>query len=279
MNCSEIQERLSAYHDSELSSDVAEQMAAHLAGCSKCEEEIAFFQQISGLSQELVDPPIPASIPALIWSELQTKLAEPTQPKARAVQPSPQSFTGKFFALAATVLVAAGLWGAYEAWLPAEEHARLAMNFSRYLEEFPERPAAAQQTLAAGYGGRPVSLTEATDILGYRPVAARGLPSDYSVKEVHLLNMPCCTCAQVLCTNEAGNSIVIFEHAIDQPVWFGDRPSEKCLCHEVPTNIRQVGSRLAATWKEGERHITVIGATDLDEVTEFVAHFKGVSSG
>jgi hypothetical protein len=35
---------------------------------------------------------------------------------------------------------------------------------------------------------------------------------------------------------------------------------------------------LAATWKEGERHVTIIGATDLDEVTEFVASFKSLSN-
>jgi hypothetical protein len=91
--------------------------------------------------------------------------------------------------------------------------------------------------------------------------------------------MPCCTCAQVLCTNEAGNSIAIFEHDIDQPVWFGDRPSEKCLCHEVPTDVKQIGHQFAGTWKEGNRFITIIGATDIDEISDFVAQFKGSSSG
>jgi len=153
------------------------------------------------------------------------------------------------------------------------------MNFAHYLEEFSEHPDVAQQTLLAKYDGRPMTLTEATNVLGYEPVAAKRLPPGYFVDKTYLLKMPCCTCAQIVCKNKAGQSIAIFEHAIDQPIWFGDRPAEKCLCHEVPTSVRRVGNQLAATWKEGERHITIIGATDLDEVTEFVAYFKGSNSG
>lgn len=275
MNCSKTQECLSAYHDNELSPDAAEQVAAHLAGCPTCAEELASFQQITELSQKLTDPPVPSPR----WSELQTKLDPSAQATASVVRPLAPPFTGKIFALAATVLVAVGFWGVYQVWFPAERHGHLAMNFSHYLEEFSERPDIAQQTLLAKYNGRPIALAEAAEALGYEPVAARGLPPGYSVKEVHLIKMPCCMCAQVICTNKAGESIAVFEHAIDQPVWFGDRPSESCLCDEVPTNVRQIGNRLAATWKEGERHITIIGATDLNEVTEFVAHFKNTSSG
>jgi len=275
VNCSKIQERLSAYHDRELSPDVAEQVVAHLPECSECAEEILSFRQITGLSHALIDPQVPAPM----WSELQAKLATSAQAMPNAAEPLASPFAGKVFVLAATLLIAVGFWGAYQAWFPAAEQHHLAMNFASYLEEFSERPESAQQILLAKYSGRPIGLAEATDVLGYEPVAARGLPPGYSVKEVHLIKMPCCMCAQVICTNEAGNSIAIFEHAIDQPVWFGDRPSENCLCDEVPTNTRWVGDQLAATWKEGGRYITIIGATDLNEVTEFVTHFKGASSG
>jgi hypothetical protein len=275
VNCPEIQERLSAYHDSELSPDEAAQVADHLAACSTCAEELACFNQISGLSQLLTDPPVPSPM----WSELQAKLDVSTQAKASVDKTLPQPFKGKIFALAATFLVAVGLWGAYKVWFSTDEQHHLAMNFAGYLDEFLERPDTAQQILLAKYDGQPITLTEATKRLGYEPVAAKGLPLGYSINEVHLLKMPCCTCAQVLCTNEAGNSIAIFEHDIDQPVWFGDRPSEKCLCHEVPTDVKQIGNQFAATWKEGNRFITIIGATDIDEISDFVAQFKGSSSG
>jgi hypothetical protein len=117
-------------------------------------------------------------------------------------------------------------------------------------------------------------MEEASTTLGYEPLAFQRLPPDYSVHKVYLLDMPCCTCAQVVCKNKEGQSIAIFEHAVDQPVWFGERPIIECMCDDVPTNVVQVDDRLAATWKEGKRFITVIGATDLDEVTQFVAHFR-----
>jgi len=280
VNCSEIQERLSAYHDSQLSADVAERVSAHLAACSACARELASFEQLSGLSRDLIDPPAPAQM----WSELQSKLDASVFDASVQVMPSvaqavPRPFTGKLFALAATLLLAVGFWGAYKVWFPNEDQHHLAINFAHYLEEFSERPDAAQRILLAKYEGQPITLNEATKRLGYEPVAAKGLPPGYSIHEVHLLKMPCCTCAQVLCTNKAGNSIVIFEHDIDQPVWFGDRPSEQCLCHEVPTEVKQVGSQLAATWKEGKRFITIIGATDMEEISDFVAQFKGSSSG
>ena len=181
-------------------------------------------------------------------------------------------------ALAATILVAAGIGVvAYKiGYSPSQRH--LSVNFAHYLENFSEQPDKAQQVLLANYQGRPTTLEEATEFLGYKPVAAKGLPPGYSLEEVHLLTMPCCTCAQVIFTNKAGESIAIFEYAIDQPVWFGNRPTIKRLCLDIPTSVMQVGDRLAATWKEGKRYITIIGATDLNEVTEFVAHFSGASS-
>ncbi len=274
MSCSEVQERLSLFYDNRLSQDEAARVAAHVADCSSCAEELASFEQLSGLLQQMANP----RTPAYLWNELQSKLNSPVERRTTPARDFQNNVLTRRLALAATVLVAVGAGSAvYQAWF-SHGHDLLAVNFARYLEEFPERPNAAQQILLANYDGRPSTLKEAENALGYKPAAARGLPAGYSVKEVHLLTMPCCTCAQVICTNKAGKSIAVFEHAIDQPVWFGDRPVDKCICDEMPTNVVRVGDRLAATWKEGKRHITIIGATDLDEVTKFVTHFKGASS-
>lgn len=271
MNCSGVQSRLSAYHDSELSQGEAARIADHLANCPPCAAEHVSFQHLSELSRQLTDPPAPAHM----WEELQAKLDAPAQPKATLTRFLTNHVPGKSLALAATILVVVGMGAvAYQAWFsPGQDH--LAMNFVRYLEEFPESPGDAQQILLAKYDGRPITLEEATNVLGYEPVTARGVPPEYVVDKVYLLNMPCCTCVQVICKNRAGQSLAIFEHANDQPVWFGGRPTEECVCHDVPTSVRQVGDRLAATWQEGKRYITIVGATDLNEVTKFVAHFKG----
>jgi len=275
VNCPEVQERLSSFYDSQLSQEEAARVEAHVTGCSTCGEKLASFQQLSGLSGQLSDPPIPAQL----WKELQAKLDSPEEPNVVLAHTGSRQIPSRFMVLAATILVAVGIGVvAYQIWdSPSQKH--LMVNFAHYLENFSEQPDHAQQVFLAKYDGQPMTLSEATKVLGYEPVAAKGLPPGYTVKEVHLLTMPCCTCAQVVCTDEAGNSIAIFEHAIDQPVWFGDRPTEECDCHDVPTSIRRAGDRLAATWKEGTRYITMIGATDLDEVAEFVDHFKGVNSG
>jgi putative zinc finger protein len=275
VNCSEVQDHLSAYYDNQLSPGEAARVATHLGNCSSCAAEIASFENLSGLSRQLVDPPGPKNR----WEELRAKLDAPVESRVALAPSLLDHVPSKLFSLAASILVAIGLGAvAYQTWF-SPGHNHLAMNFAHYLESFPEKPDGAQQMLLAKYDGKPITVQEATNVLGYEPIAAKRLPPDYSLEEVYLLNMPCCKCAQVICKNKAGQSIAIFEHDIDQPVWFGDRPTVECLCHDMPTSVMQVGDRLAATWKEGKRYVTIIGATDLNEVTEFVAHFRGANSG
>ena len=68
--------------------------------------------------------------------------------------------------------------------------------------------------------------------------------------------------------------LCVFEHDSDQPVWFGDRPTSSKMFSGKPTRLVQVDGCLAATWQQERRHITVIGAKDVDEVTRLVAHFE-----
>jgi len=275
VKCSEVQQRLSSFHDNELSQEEAARVQTHVTHCSSCEKELADFQQLSELSRQLADPPVLAHR----WEELQSKLNLPNEPSATLARNQPWQIPRRFLALAATLLVAVGIGIlVYQGDGTSPEQRHLAINFAHYLETFSEQPGDAQKILLAKYEGQTTTLAEATKTLGYEPVAVKSLPPGYTVQEVQLLKMPCCTCAQVLCVNKAGESIAIFEYAIDQPVWFGNRPSKECLCHDVPTDIRQIGDRLAATWKEGNRFITIIGAADLEEVTAFIAHFKQASS-
>ena len=273
MNCSEIQERLSEFHDGELPPSEAAHFAAHVADCSSCAEELASFEQLSGLSRRLTDPAVSAEM----WDELRSRLDTSAEPRTLTSRIFPVLVPTRRLALVASMLFVVGI-GVLAYLNSHSEHNHLAMNFAHFLEEFDESPSDAQQILLAKYDGRPITLKEATNVLGYEPLAAKGLPPGCSLDKAYLLNMPCCTCAQVVCKNEAGQSIAIFEHDIDQPVWFGDNPSVECLCHDIPTNVVQVGDRLAATWKEGQRYVTVIGAMDLDEVTDFVAHLSGTTS-
>jgi hypothetical protein len=273
VNCSDVQARLSAYHDSELSNEEAAQVAAHLAQCPLCAAELATFAQLSRLSGKLTDPPVPTGM----WEELQAKIHEGRGRGPLFVRFNPISSSGGLVALAATILIAAAIGViAYSALFPA--HDQLAANFATFLNDFSDSPDRAQQMLLASYDGRPISLEEATTVLGYPPVVAKGLPQGYKLEKTYLLKMPCCTCTEIVCRTKQGNSIAIFEHSSDQPVWFGNRAAIKCQCDNVPTSVVQFGDRLAASWKNGNRHITIIGANDLDDVTAFVAHFNEMAA-
>lgn len=271
MNCPEARDRLSAYHDSELPPDEAALVAAHVASCRSCARESASFEQVSGLSRRLTDPPVPAHL----WDDLRCQLDERAAPKGPMAWLFPGKAFGRQLALAATVLVAVGIGSfSYVQWASRQVPNHLAANFAEYLDAFAEDPYDAQQILLASYDGRPVAMEEAADIVGYQPLAGQRLPPGWSVDKTYVLEMPCCTCAQVVCQDAEGNPVAIFEHDIDQPIWFGDRPTIDCQCENVPTSVTQFGEHLAASWKEGPRHITVIGATDLDVVTDFVAHMS-----
>jgi len=50
MNCSEIEELLSAYYDGELSADMTAKIGEHLAGCNRCAEELAGFKTLSNMA-------------------------------------------------------------------------------------------------------------------------------------------------------------------------------------------------------------------------------------
>lgn len=269
MRCAEVQDRLSAYYDGELSSDLCSAVDAHLESCEHCAQELDRFRELSALAQKLNEPEPPADL----WPELERALDEQhressvTLGNIRAWLFTPRT------ALAATVaavFVAVGLaWWMYRAGQGPHDH--LAVDFAAYVDEFQDRPQAAQQLLLARYPGKPVELEEAASELGYVPAVAHGLPEDYLLDTVYVWDMPCCKCVQSVCTRRDGTTVAIFEHNEDQPTWFGRRPSVDVHCNGRPCKIFEVESQLAASWTSGRRRITVVGLRDVNDVSELVA--------
>ena len=60
--CTEVQDTLEAYLHNELDSDTHATVAAHVASCSMCQDEIRFVQAISGALHELPKPEPPPEI-------------------------------------------------------------------------------------------------------------------------------------------------------------------------------------------------------------------------
>ena len=285
MNCTEVKELLSAYHDGELVSDVHDAVALHLEGCPDCAAALASFRQLSELSGQFAHPEPPDQWAAIevrlatatvtqrianTWTKTFSRIAPLGDGLRRFVPSSP-------LAVAATVLLVVGAGvGSYYAWFSAaSRNQQLAATFDAYLGQFEENPQAAQQVLLASYDGQKVDFPTATRLVGYEPAAEHRLPADYVVEAVYVLDMPCCKCTQTICRRKGNGQIAIFEHNTDEPVWFADRPAIEARCCGKPTRIVELDSGLlAATWPSNKRHLTVIGARDVEEVAQMVAHFE-----
>lgn len=271
MNCSEAQSRLSAYHDGELPPELAAEVAGHVAACPSCAAELEMFRKLSSMTRRLTDPPLPAGD----WEKLRTKLTPNVTSKSAFA-----NALRRPIAVAATILVLASIGlTSYRMRQASHEQAQVVQTFGHFLERFKDQPQAAQQILLTNYQGQSTSLHDVSEALGYEPVIAKELPPGCSSHKAYLLNMPCCRCMEILCEQEDGHSIAVFEHDTRRPGWFGERNSIECSCHSVPTSVTQIGNELAATWKNGKRYLTIVGARDLEEVTRFVAFYKDVING
>jgi hypothetical protein len=282
MDCSEVKEFLSAYYDDELSSDMRAALAEHLAACGECTHQLQGFRSLSALAERLPHP----EPPALIWKRLEEQLDE----SAAGLQPAASFWSrlwhlGKLphgrlgLATAATVLIAVG-WFGYTNWVKHDADSsvhvadhQMAAVFGEYLEVFRRDPAAAQQILLAKYESRLVDPENPTHSVGYRPAVAGGMPEGYSVESTYVLDMPCCKCVQCNCKRSDGSRIAIFEHDDKEPDWFGDRPTTEVICDGTRCSLVELDDRMAATWRRGKRHITVVGAEDMVEVERLVAWF------
>ena len=285
MNCTEVKDLLSAFHDGELTPDLQKAVGEHLAGCHDCAAALASFRQLSDLSGQLAHPEAPeqwAAIESRLGATSSTrrtvKLRRETLSRVARLGTGVRRFAPSSpLAVAATVLLVVGAGvGTYHAWFSAgNPNDQLVATFDAFLSQFDQNPQAAQQILLANYDGERVDFPTATRLDGYEPATERRLPPDYVVEAVYVLDMPCCKCTQTICRREDNERLVIFEHDVDQPMWFGGRPAIEARCCGKPTRIVEVDSGLlAATWPSNKRHITVIGARDVEEVTRIVSHFE-----
>lgn len=268
MQCREGVELLSAYYDGELVPDKADAVAEHVVVCEHCAAELETLHKLSDLTQQLDQP----SPPRHVWPRIAAQL-DATEPAVASTSLPAQRKSRKTLLAVAALLFVALSWIGYQQW-QAREHRHLAVNFGQFLDQFQQAPDKAQHELVAHYSGQPVEIADAVRQLKYRPVVADGLPPDYKLSEAYLLKMPCCRCLEACYHRKDGGMLCVFEHDLDQHVWFGDRPISSKVCSGKPTRVVQVDGCLAATWQQQRRHITVIGAKDVEEVARLVAHFE-----
>ncbi|MFQ5731380.1 MAG: anti-sigma factor family protein [Planctomycetaceae bacterium] len=269
MQCDEARELISPFHDGELTPEQRLAVDAHLVDCSTCADELTGFEALSGLAAKMVDP-IP---PANLWERIDRQIVPPLV-AAGAPSRSTRRSTRRIWtvALPALLLVGVSLIVARFQWR-AEDHRR-SVNLDRYLTEFAADPAAAQRRLTSKYENREVDVREAAAQLRTQPIAAGPLPDGVTVKMVRVFEMPCCRCAQTVCTVDGKQTVVVFEHADEHSFEFGARPSMTCQCRGRKTRIVQFDGRLVASWTRGRRQLTLVGARDLNQVVRFVERLE-----
>lgn len=271
MNCLEVHELLSGYYDGELSAEATDKIDEHLAGCDRCVQDLDGFKRLTQLASGLHT----LTPPDGMWDELEKRLSD-APVASRPWQASWMRTSRGSLAIAATLLVAAGLgWLGLRASHNAKHEAQVAAVFGQYLDTFPTSPADAERILHTKYEGQAVDVREAVRYVGYTPAVASGLPASYSLDRVYVWKMPCCTCVQSLCRREDGTTVAIFEHDNAQPDWFGCRETNTTDCKGQRCTLARLDSQLAATWQLGQRHITVVGARDTEEVGKLAAWFAG----
>ena len=266
MNCESARDLLSAYFDQELEPDAASAVRAHLATCQDCARRLAEFKELSELAADIREPEVPRGV----WSAIESSLArehkqQPGNTRWRwLMKPSR-------VALAATLLIGASLvLLGYWTWRSLDQHVQMAAVFDRYLGEFQEHPQQAQEVLRTRYGGRPMDL-QAVGAGQFNPNAPQDLPNGFERVETYLLDMPCCTCTQTIYRNPAGDILALLEHREEQRMWFGNRAVIEAQCHGQMTFLVQLKDQLAASWKCGPRYLTVIGARNVEQVSELIS--------
>lgn len=269
MTCATVQQYLSAYHDNELSPELCAQVEDHVRSCDQCAAKLAAFREISRVAAQLRDPVPPAGM----WDDLQTKLQR-SKSRRQPAQPSVPLALLPSRRWAAAALLLLALSAALGGWLYwSNEHRQMGIAFSRFLDQFPHDPAAAQQILLTKYDGRPVTIDEATRQLKYRPALPAG-EDGLQFEEMYVLRMPCCTCVETLFKTDDGQTLAIFEHHDEEPAWFANRPVIRAQCNGTRTSIVQVNDHLAASWRQDGRCLTVVGARDMDQVASLITGFR-----
>ena len=273
MNCKEVAEKLSQFMDGELNSALNERLSLHTESCDACKRDLESFRRIGQWMRE-VEAPVDTE---LIWNRIEAAI--PT--KLRLSERRSMKWFVPALALAASV----GFVLARVVWYPTNEtnrqhehaiheHGSLAVDFRNVIEFAQSEPQKAISSLVEKYEGKQLDTESATKYIGYRPALFNRVPDGFQRVSTHVLNMPCCKCTATVCQRPNGTSVIVFEHKDEQPVWFGELPSIETQCSGTQCRIIESAGQLAVSWRQKDRQFTMVGATDVAEVSQWVEKLK-----
>ena len=271
MSCSEYQELLSAYYDDELAPELRIQVEAHIDGCVKCSEELVGFEKLSSIAVRGDGPNAPASVWSAVTQELDGNESDGQVGIAKNVSFKNHSQLLKYIAaVAASILI--GLFGFQLFFSGGHDHKEMAEAIEYVAANLDVDGISSH--LLDKYGGGVISPDESISQVGYRPIASNGLPSGYTVESIHIIDMPCCKCTQTACRRSNDSRFFIFEHDNEDTGWFEHRIKRECNCGGKDCKVVELDNRLAATYKTGNRHVTMLGVRDVEEIELLVSQFE-----
>ena len=273
MNCETFSAGLSEFMDSELDTALNDQMLLHIESCESCQDKLQSFQRIGEWMRE-AEVPVDTE---KIWSHIASSL--PVKRRIADRLSFKWSLPGLAVAASLAFLITRIDWnlsnGKHSENQLSHDHAAfdhnsLAVDFRQVIKLAQIDPQQAIANLIDKYDGKELDDREATQSIGYRPALFGKVPVGFERVSTHVLKMPCCKCSATICRREDGKSLIVFEHKDEQPVWFGDLPSIETQCSGTQCRIIESAGELAVSWKQKDRQFTIIGATDLAEVSQWV---------
>ena len=273
MNCEEFCTCLSEFMDRESDAALNDQMLLHVESCESCQSNLQSFQRIGEWLRE-TEAPFDAE---RIWSRISSSL--PVKSRIADRLSLKWIFSGLAVAASLAFLITRMDWnpsnGTHSENQLSHDHAAfdhdsLAVDFRQVIELAQIDPQQAIESLIDKYDGKELDVQAATQTIGYRPSLFDKIPVGFKRVSTHVLKMPCCKCSASICQKKDGKSLIVFEHKDEQPVWFGDLPSIETQCSGTQCRIIEFSGELAVSWKQKDRQFTMIGATDLAEVSQWV---------
>lgn len=304
-DCAEIQDVLSAYFDQELADagstaqsqpdslsgsgptkngndqttprPTVEEVELHLKDCPDCRRTLEEFKAIQGLVRGLPDPLVPDSLwPRISAAEKSDRstvnLASTQDGSLRKDNNKPWKPAPAFvWATAAAILILAG-WIGFRFLHTEHDHREMQEAIGQLIANIDSSKA--ESMLRNRFGGRLVNAEEAFQLVGYTPLPVEsGLPESYSVRNIQVLEMPCCRCTQTVCERSDGSRLFVFEHVSPETGWFENRTPRMETCCGNACSIVEFNHSLAVTWKKGKRYVTLVGVRSREELDLLVARF------
>jgi len=275
MNCSRVQDLVSAYYDDELPTALRQDVAEHMQDCQTCAKELAQFKQLSGLASQLGGPEAPEGL----WGRIETEISHRNEISGAPHVPWWNQPAPRFLALAASLLIVIG----FGVWISVESRRsgggnHVVVDLAPYATQFYRDPIAAQRQLLAQYAYRDLTPDEVRKEVAYEPVIADSLPGGFVREELRLVEMPCCTCVQAVYRSGEAKSLATFQQSSDESFSFEGCNEMNCQCCGIDTRLAEVEGGVAASWPMSGSHLTLVGAHDMRQVVATMQSLIDASS-